>query len=113
MNAPNTITEHMLLQQLVSHVLRDLKRLGYGKKSLWRYRTVCKHPISWIPMEPSTVLILLPSLYQLGAGRATGRRCCPSLQFLVARLCVGPPQAVQLCRPTAAVWRPYSLTSSI
>lgn len=47
MNADNTATEHMSLQQLVSHVLRDLDRLGYGKKSLWRYRTVCKHLIAF------------------------------------------------------------------
>ena len=47
MNAANTTTVNMPLQQLVSHVLRDLKRLGYGKKSLWRYRTVCKHLIAF------------------------------------------------------------------
>jgi len=30
----------MPLQELVSQTLRDLERLGYSKKSLWRYRTV-------------------------------------------------------------------------
>lgn len=47
MDSAHTTTNHMTLQQLVSRVLRELKRLGYGKKSLWRYRTVCKHLIAF------------------------------------------------------------------
>ena len=47
MDSPHTTTDHMPLGQLVSRALRELKRLGYGRKSLWRYRTVCKHLIAF------------------------------------------------------------------
>ena len=41
MDSPDTTAaNHMPLQELVSQTLRDLERLGYSKKSLWRYRTV-------------------------------------------------------------------------
>jgi len=42
-----TTTDHIPLHQLVSHVLRDLERLGYSTKSFWRYRTVCKRLIAF------------------------------------------------------------------
>ena len=47
MDSSHTTTDDMPLQQLASRALGELKRLGYGKKSLWRYRTVCYRLIAF------------------------------------------------------------------
>lgn len=47
MDSPHTTPNQVPLQELVPRVLRELRRLGYGRKSLWRYRTVCSHLIAF------------------------------------------------------------------
>ena len=48
MDSPSgTTTDHMPLQHLVTNTLSELKRLGYRRKSLWRYRTVCNRLIAF------------------------------------------------------------------
>ncbi|BAO92687.1 site-specific integrase [Caballeronia cordobensis] len=41
------VSSHLPLQQLVAGAVSELKRLGYSRKSLWRYRVVWRHLIAF------------------------------------------------------------------
>ena len=41
------VSSHLPLQQLVAGAVSELERLGYSRKSLWRYRVAWRHLIEF------------------------------------------------------------------